>query len=390
MQKRKVLIVVHQLNFGGVQKSLIPALDAIDYNENDVTLYVRKNRTDLLPLVNKNVSKIIVNNDKTHYYRKPYSLLLLARMKIRKLLKMDIEPINNKLKLYVLKKQMEYEKEHNFYKHDKFDVAISFIQGYTALFVNKCINADSKIMFYRDSTDENHQIHEQIMPSYDSIYCVSCGARDALKGFYPQHSDKIDFIDTFVVSDEIIKSSNSFTVEHPDDRLVLCTCGRFTKVKGLDLAIDAAILLKKHNIRFLWYFVGDGQERDNLERKIVENNLSEEIVITGMKDNPYPYIKCCDIYVQPSREESFGRTIKEAMILDKPIVSTKTIGGIEQIKDGRNGVLADISGESIAKGIELLVNDSKLKESIICELVKIDYSKEFEDYKLKWKKLLEG
>ena len=58
MIKRKVLIVIHQLNIGGAQKALISALNAIDYTENDVTLYVRKNRLDLLPFVNKNVSKI--------------------------------------------------------------------------------------------------------------------------------------------------------------------------------------------------------------------------------------------------------------------------------------------------------------------------------------------
>ncbi|MBQ9375975.1 MAG: hypothetical protein IJU04_06550, partial [Ruminococcus sp.] len=106
MQKRKVLFVIHQLNFGGVQKSLMPALNAIDYSENEVTLYIQKDRLDLLPQVNKNVSKIIINHDKTHYYRKPYSVFLLTRMKIRGMLKKDITDLNDKLRHYVLKKQM--------------------------------------------------------------------------------------------------------------------------------------------------------------------------------------------------------------------------------------------------------------------------------------------
>ena len=76
MPKKKVLFAVHQLNIGGVQKSLIQALNAVDYNENEVTLYIRKNRVDFLSEVNPAVSEIIINNDKTVYYRKPFAILL--------------------------------------------------------------------------------------------------------------------------------------------------------------------------------------------------------------------------------------------------------------------------------------------------------------------------
>ena len=61
MQKKKILFVIHQLNYGGVQKALLSALNAVDYSENEVTLYVRKNHVDLLDNVNSNVSKIIIN-----------------------------------------------------------------------------------------------------------------------------------------------------------------------------------------------------------------------------------------------------------------------------------------------------------------------------------------
>ena len=63
MKKRKVFIAIHQLNLGGAQKALISALNAIDYAENEVTLYVRKDRLDLLSQVNRNVSNIIINKD---------------------------------------------------------------------------------------------------------------------------------------------------------------------------------------------------------------------------------------------------------------------------------------------------------------------------------------
>ena len=86
MEKRKVFIAIHQLNLGGAQKALISALNAIDYSENEVTLYVRKNRLDLLPQVNCNVSNIIINKDHTRYYRKLYAVLLYIKSKINELL----------------------------------------------------------------------------------------------------------------------------------------------------------------------------------------------------------------------------------------------------------------------------------------------------------------
>ena len=58
MKKKKLLIVAHHLTIGGVQKSLIAALKAIDYEKFDVTLYLRKNRTDLLSLVDERVNVI--------------------------------------------------------------------------------------------------------------------------------------------------------------------------------------------------------------------------------------------------------------------------------------------------------------------------------------------
>ena len=139
--KKKVLIAVHQLNLGGVQKALISALNAIDYSKNDVVLYIRKNRTDLIESVNKNVSKIIINKDNTKYYRKPYSLLLLIKLSIAILFGKNTSEMNKRLNDYIVDLQMKYEKEHYFSDDTIYDVAISYIQSHTAKFVSENIKA---------------------------------------------------------------------------------------------------------------------------------------------------------------------------------------------------------------------------------------------------------
>ena len=390
MDKRKVFIAIHQLNLGGAQKALMSALNAIDYSENEVTLYVRKDRLDLLPQVNRNVSKIIINKDHTRYYRKPYAVLLYIKSKINDLLKRSNKSTDEKLKQYIVKKQIEFEKSHYFTEDITYDVAISYIQDYTAKSVAENINAKRKVMFYHDSTDSLHEFHCEVMQHFERIYCVSKGAQKAVKGFYPQYADKIDCLENYVDAESVRKKANEFVPNYPMDKLILCSCGRITSVKGYDLAVGAAEILKKSGLDFKWYFVGDGVARPQIELLISEKQLDDYIEITGLQDNPYPYIKNCDIYVQPSYEESYGLTIIEAQILGKTIVSTATVGGQSIINDGENGVIADINSESIAQKIYLIYKDKVLQKAIQNNLAKKDYTKDYQRFRNDWKKLLEG
>ncbi len=385
MSKRKVLIVVHQLNLGGVQKAVLSALDAIDYSQNEVTLYIRKNRIDLLDQVNPNVSKIIINKDSTKYYRKPYAIWLQLLLKLSK-----SKAVQEKLKQYIIDSQMKYEKEHYFFDDTVYDVAVSYIQSLTAKFVAENIKAKRKIMFYHGSTDEWHEVNEAILPVYEKLYCVSKGAQKAVQGFYPQFAEKIDCLENYVDAEKVRAEAEKFTPDYPNDKLILCSCGRFTPVKGFDLAVGAAGILRNKGLNFKWYFVGDGVDRPKIEAMIEEKNLQDHIEITGLQYNPYPYIKHCDIYVQPSYEESFGLSITEAQILCKVIVSTATVGGQSVIVNQITGLIADIDSTSLAEQLYILNGDSKLQESIKQQLEIKDYTKDYQRFCDEWKNLLEG
>ena len=382
--KRKVLFVVHQLNLGGVQKALISALNALDYSDNEVTLYIRINRTDLLPQVNRNVSKIIINQDTTKYYRKPYAIWRQLLLKIN-----NSQKTKQRLNDYIVSSQMKYEKEHYFSDNVEYNLAVSYIQSYTAKFVDENVKAKRKVMFYHGSTDEFHDVNEKAMQSFEQIYCVSKGAQKAVQGFYPQYADKIDCLENYVDAESARQKANEFDPDYPNDKLILCSCGRITSVKGYDLAVGAAEILKKSGLDFKWYFVGDGVDRPKIESLISEKKLDDYIEITGLQDNPYPYIKNCDIYVQPSYEESYGLTIIEAQILGKTIVSTATVGGQSIINGGENGLIAETHAESIAQKINLVYQDKDLQQSIQNTLAKIDYTKDYQRFRNDWKKLLE-
>lgn len=390
MRKRRVFIAIHQLNFGGAQKALISALNAIDYEQNEVTLYIRKNRLDLLPSVNKNVSKIIINEDNTKYYRKPYCLWLFALSKINTLLKRNNLKNKNKSTQYIVKRQIEFEKKHYFSDDTAYDVAICYIQEYTAKSIAENVKAKKKIMFYHNSTDSLHELHNEVMKQYDKIYCVSKGAQKAIAGFYPQFADKIDYLENYVDAEKIRVEAEKFIPDYPKGRLILCSCGRITSVKGFDLAVGAAGILKENNINFKWYFVGDGADRAKIEKLIDDKKLNEYIEITGMMDNPYPYIKNCDIYIQPSYEEAHSLSIIEAQILCKTIVSTATVGGTSIIEDCKDGIISEINSDSLAEKIILIYKNKDLQAKIKQVLADKDYSQDYEIFCSKWKRLLEG
>lgn len=390
MAKRKVLIAVHQLNIGGVQKAVLSALDAIDYAKNEVTLYVRKDRTDLLSLVNKNVSKIIINKDRTKYYRKPYAIYLQMMLKLCSVLKKDKSKVQKKLNDYVISQQMKYEKDHYFSDDACYDVAVSYIQSYTAKFVVDNVNAKKKVVFYHGSTDEFHDVNAYVMEHVSKVYCVSYGAMQAIKGFYPQFADKIDYVENFVDYKKIRQDAKAFVPPYKNDRLTFCTCGRMTRVKGFDLAVKTAKILKDKGLSFEWYFLGDGVERANIEKLISDNDLNDNIVITGLVDNPYPYMKNSDIYVNPSYEEAHPLSIIEARIFNTPVVATATVGGKAVITDCVDGVISEISADSFAEKILMLAEDKDLQTRIKENLNKRDYEEDYRVFCDKWARLLEA
>ena len=386
--KKKLLIVAHHMTIGGVQKSLISALKALDYDKYDVTLYLRKNRTDLLPFIDERVN-VIVNTDPNRYYRKPYAILLQIKSIIANAFgkKDKAKKLNDILEEKIRCDAMEYEHK-TYFSNTHYDTAVAYVQGYVALFVDKCINADKKILFYHTSTNDTPEIHNAVIPNYSAVAALHEQQKALLEEWYPSSKGKIKIVENYTDKELIAEQSNALSIRETD-KTVICSCGRFSPVKGFDMAVEAAKALKKQGVDFIWYFVGDGPERKNIEQKISEYGLESNIVITGMQKNPYPYMACCDIYVQPSYEEALGLTILEAHRLNKPVISTATVGGLKLVETGKNGVICKINSNSIAESIADLINDKEKYNLLLNSLKSIDYSHEFDKYKQQWKSLLE-
>lgn len=389
--KRELLFVTHHLTVGGVQKSLVSALSAIDYDKYNVTLYVRKNRLDIIDYIDKRVN-VVVNKIDKHYYRDWTVIKCLTQIKLYSFFKNEQKKneANNRLQKYIINKQMTDER--NCYFIDKsFDIAIAYLQSITALFVEKYVDAKKKIVFYQGSTDEWHDINSNTLPKFNKIVVEHKDIKNLLLQWYERaRSEQVVILENYTNNELLKKQSKEFSVITYKDRLTLCTCSRFSEVKGIDLAVEAAKTLKNKGYRFLWYLVGDGSEKNKIDALIAKYSLKDYIVLPGMQKNPYPYMANCDIYVQPSREEALSIAMLESQMLCVPMISTKTAGGLAMIQEGVNGLLAEINAESLAVSIEKLFINEDLRLSIKMFLSSVDYSKEEARYRKDWELLLES
>ena len=164
-------------------------------------------------------------------------------------------------------------------------------------------------------------------------------------------------------------------------RVNLLSVGRFTDAKNYDNVPDIcriinlnlnANLNKEAKLIVRWFLIGYGDDR-LIRQKIHEAGMEDYVILLGKRTNPYPYMKACDIYAQPSRYEGKSVTVREAQMLCKPVVITNYATAKSQIQDGVDGVIVPLDNEGCAKGIADFIRNIPLQNEIISYLHGHDY-----------------
>ena len=110
--------------------------------------------------------------------------------------------------------------------------------------------------------------------------------------------------------------------------------------------------------------VGDGKDKNKLQKKIKKLKLNNSFFLLGRRNNPYPLMKNCSLYVQTSRHEGFGLTFFEARILGKVVIASNIPEFEEQIVNGFDGVISKLNSKEIADNIIMLWNNKYLIEKL--------------------------
>ncbi len=154
----------------------------------------------------------------------------------------------------------------------------------------------------------------------------------------------------------------------PEDCFILLAVGRFIPKKGFHDLLHALSLLPEKLRRRPWVcvLVGDGPEKERLQRLAAKLRLSARCRWVGWHNDPSPFYAMADLFILPSRHEPLGNVILEAWAHGLPVVSTRTEGPMELITDGENGILADpASPRDLSDKIHRLVeSDPRSLESL--------------------------
>ena len=259
----------------------------------------------------------------------------------------------------------------------KYDVAISYRHfDVDVFFVMNNMYAKRKIFWIhgvQQLTAFEKKVLLPVYKKYDTIVPVSHSARSNFLNFFPLLETKCKIIHCIVDANEIkeyAKIGESFST----NKFHILTIGRLSEEKGINLAISACELLVKEGYQFEWLVLGDGNQREELKKMIKIKNLEDYFILKGYVNNPYNYLKNCDIYVQPSYLESYCLTINEAKIFNRPIVCTNIPAFKEQLSNNKTGIICELNPRSLAKGIKMLLNNEDLKNKLSTELSIHDYS----------------
>ena len=362
--KKRILFVIRDLRFGGIEKSLIEVLDILDYNKYDVELYLRSNNLSLKSYLNENV-QLFVNETS----QKETIVLRLLSAFSRLLHKLGFDYYSRKTyEIYKNKYTDLIENRQKKYFKSEYDVVVCYSQGYTARLVSDIVKAKKKICFFHESSDQYHKMNSKSFSYFDYIYTVNANVTDILKNNYPDFSSKfrtgfnyLNYEKVRVMADENVALSVAKTV--------LCTVGRFSQEKGFDIAVKCAKQLADKGIDFVWLFIGDGPEFDMIKAMV-------------------KYIKMADLYISPSRMESYPMTLLESAVLSVPIVSTKTEGGINFNDNIAEIKLCEINECDLSDAIIELLNNSDKIEFYTNSIKSIDWVEYKSGFVSLWENIL--
>ena len=259
--------------------------------------------------------------------------------------------------------------------YDGYDVAVAIRNTLPLKIVADKVVAAKKFVFLHADYKAADDVHggyfisqltceEPHLKKMDGIIFVTKQNANSFSELMPELSDKAKVLVN--VSDYegmVAKSDLFYPEEYSEDRFNILTIARINKQKGIDLLIHTARRLKEAGVNFQWFVLGkaDDQALYNQTIGMLEMlDLADCVVHLESHQNPFPYYKHCDLYVQTSYYEGRPLSIEEAMVLNCPIVSTNFSSVYDQIRDGENGIICSGDASHLADSIKgLLDNDEE-------------------------------
>lgn len=391
--KPSILIFSQAMELGGVERSLLGLLDAIDYDRHDVDLFLMRHSGELMPYLNPK-AKLLPEIPQYASLAVPMVSLvksgefgvlcgrLRGKLAARRF---DRKHPGEKPSVTAL----TYSHKYTLWSMPQisgktYDLAISFLTPH--YFVRERVMARKYAAWiHTDYTALSFDRTAELVmwEGYDVICGVSEQASKSFQTAFPELEGKVQTVENILPKELICKQAEESQNDMPSKgSLALLSVGRFCDAKNFDNVPDICCRLVADGLDVKWYLIGYGGDEPLIRQKIDDAGMQERVIILGKKDNPYPYMRACDLYVQPSRYEGKAVTVREAQLLGKPVIITDYATSGSQLEDGVDGVIVPMDNAGCAAGIAALLRDPARMQQLSKNCAKRDYTNSSEVEKI--------
>lgn len=364
--RKRLLIHNGNISIGGQEKMLMEFLNILDSKKYEILLLIEENngkRNDYIDRIPRWVDYKFLTTEEFMNKIEKYqgSKNFLEKLYYSHLLK-----LKKKISLKELKKYLNFS-----------DIIIDYDMGLLRN-LHKINLQNKKVIGWSHAGSGELLRKKQKRENVNKYDCIVTINETMKNGYLKNYNNKeIVKIYNFLDFDLIEKKAEE-KLEKDYGKYII-SVGSLTENKNHKLLINAFKILKdKYKVSEKLLIAGEGRERENLEKQIRELNLENDVLLLGQKENPYKYIKNSELYVISSKDESFSLTLVEAMFLKKLVISVKSNGPIEILKNNKYGVLVENNANEMAEKINYYLenkNERKKYEELGYERAK-DFSKE--------------
>lgn len=373
---KEVLIVMPSMKMGGAEKSLISLLnrltpDAQKELEISVEVMVANTNGELygeIPAFIKQVKapadfRVFITTIKELISYKNWTVCGMLRK-----IQWQIEKRVCKNEKGLSENEMYWKKMSKYLKPLKkeYDVAISYMDGAASYYVVDKVLAKKKIIWVHNQIEKlnvSKIFLNEFFSKVNGIVTISDLCVESIVRIFPEYSRKVYAIPNLSDKFLIQKQSEAFfPVEFRNKKkTIILSIGRLVNQKGFDIGIEAAKVLSNRGVDFVWFIMGNGPLKNDLQQLIEKKQLHDKVILMGVRKNPYPYMKKCDIVFQPSRYEGKSIVLDEAKILMKPIVSSEYDTVYDQIENNMTGLIAKLDANDLADALERLISSESVR-----------------------------
>ena len=383
--KKRIFIAIHYMEIGGVERALLGVLASLPPEKYEIDLFIYSHQGEFMDYIPEHVH-VLPELPVYACFEKPlrqvllkgHGLMVAARLWAKVTDRIHNRHLTGEVSSILDEVGRATARVLPSLNHlGEYDLAISFLTPH--YIVRDKVRARTKIAWIHTDysfISINAARELSVWSAYDHIISISPSVTRGFLSVFPSLESKIIELENPLPTALITSQADAFDArpEMPGE-LVLLSVGRFCTPKNFPYAVDTMAELCKLRQDVRWYIIGYGGDEALVRQRIEEKRMQKYVTLLGKKSNPYPYIKACDLYVQPSLYEGKAVTVKEAQFLGKPVAVTAFPTAESQLINGVDGIILPLGNAAeTAQSLHKLLNNKTLLHKFAEQCRRSDYS----------------